>query len=78
MINAIEAIEQKVSGYQEDLKKKNVYLGNINDALKKLSHDREVTISEINALQGVIHGYSESSRLMKEQMASNETEKLDG
>jgi hypothetical protein len=74
MIEVLNSIESKIKGHQEDLQKKSTYLSNINDALKKLSSDKEVTISEINALQGAIHGYSESLKLLKEKVET----KVDG
>ena len=66
-MSAIENIESKIKILQEDLKKKTSFMSSINDALKKLSNDKEVTISEINTLQGAIYGYTESVKFMKEQ-----------
>lgn len=66
MSNPVETIENKVNELKEGLQTKQNFLANINEALKKLSNDKEVTIAEINQIQGAIHGYSESFRLLKE------------
>ena len=66
-MSALENIESKIKLLQEDLKKKTSFLSSINDALKKLANDKEVTISEMNTIHGAIYGYSESVKFMKEQ-----------
>lgn len=66
MSNASESIEKKLKELQETLQVKNNYLMSINEALKKLSNDKDVVIAEINTVQGAIHAYSESLKLLKE------------
>lgn len=66
MSDSLVVIENKVKELKEGLQTKQNFLANINEALKKLSNDKEVTIAEINQIQGAIHGYSESFRLLKE------------
>lgn len=63
-----EQLDGQIKKLQEDLKSRSQHLNDITNAIKKLRHDRKVTIGAIQEINGAIVGYSESLKLFSPEV----------
>lgn len=67
MESKITQLAEKQRQLQEEGKKQSSFLGEIENAIKKLRNDRKITQSNLSKIEGALQAYADSALMIRDE-----------